>query len=65
MLSGQAARSLHRGIRVDIAEDVRVEEPQRQQFTFLYRIAATPFVTACTDPVLVAVGDQIMGNTLP
>src|SRR5215475_7616255 len=47
--------------RVDIAEDVLLEEPQRQQFTFLYRISSdTIRRLGCTNPVLVDVGDHIM-----
>src|SRR5829696_8644464 len=42
------------GIRVDIAEDVLFEEPQRQQFTFLYRISSDAIRRlGCTNPVLV------------
>src|SRR4030095_5002518 len=51
------------GTRVDIAEDVLLEEPQRQQFTFLYRISSdTIRRLGCTNPVLVDVGDHIMGT---
>src|SRR5262249_11882127 len=51
------------GLRVDIAEDVLLEEPQRQQFTFLDRISSDAIRRlGCTNPVLVDVGDHIIGT---
>ena len=50
--------------RVNIAEDVLLEEPQRQQLTFLYRIASDAIRRlGCTNPVLVDVGDHVMRGT--
>ena len=60
LLSGQAAQCRHRGPRVDIAEDVLLEEPQRQQFAFLYRVSGHAIGDlGCTNPVLVDVGDHV------
>ena len=50
-------------IRVDIAQDVLVEEPQGQNFTLLYCVASDPVCRlGCRHPVFVDVGDHVVGD---